>query len=98
MPLRTYFLFLLLLALIGLCTVHEAMKQTRARYRLAEMLAEEERLRRDLASLKAEIAALTEPARLEDMARQSGRRFTPLLPMPELELRPARMASRAAHP
>ncbi|MCX7935705.1 MAG: hypothetical protein N3A66_10670, partial [Planctomycetota bacterium] len=89
---------LILLALIGLCTVHEAMKQTRARYRLAEMLAEEERLRRDLAAIKAEVAALTDPGRLEDMARQSGRNFVPLLPMPELEPRPARMAVRAAHP
>ena len=85
MPLRTYLLFLALLSLLGLCTVHEAMRETRTRYRMAEALGEEERLRHDLMQLKAEVAALTHPAHLELVLREADPSLVPLLPVPELE-------------
>jgi cell division protein FtsL len=94
MLLRTFLLLITLLSLLGLCTVHEAMKQTRMRYRMAETLAEEERLRQELVVLKAEVASLANPTRLEQLARDTDPDLVPLLPMPELEETADRVASR----
>jgi hypothetical protein len=82
MRLRTYLLFLALLALIGLCTVHEAIHRTRARYRLGRLIAQEERREEEIARLRAELAHLRSPARLEEANAALGLGREPLVTLP----------------
>ncbi len=81
MPLRTYVLLIILFSLLGLCTVHEVTRQTEARYRIARMLADEQRLREEAALLQKDLAALKDPARLERLNREMDLRFRPLRPL-----------------
>ena len=78
MRIRTFILFMMLLAVLGLATVQEAAKQTRIRYRLAELAREEEQMRARVAKLAAEEARLSEPKRLERLAAEQGLRLIPL--------------------
>ncbi len=82
MRLRTYILFLLLLALIGFWTVHEAVNRTRDRYRLGRLLTQEERLREDLARIRADLAGLRSPARLEEANAALGLERAPMATLP----------------
>jgi hypothetical protein len=89
-PLGTYLLFLVLMTLLGLLTVHEAVGRTETRYRAAALLAKEERLLQDLARLRAETTALSAPARLERLNAEAGLGLVPLAPAVErAEARPA---------
>jgi hypothetical protein len=60
----------LLLALVGWCVVHETMKQTQARYALAEAARTEEELLKRLEKLKAREESLLQPARLAAIAKE----------------------------
>ncbi|MBN2711914.1 MAG: hypothetical protein JXR97_05680 [Planctomycetes bacterium] len=86
MRLNTYILMVILIALIGLCAVHEAMKQTRARYKIGNLLAREEKLMQELAKLKSELAELKSAKRLEQASLQLDDTMTQLSPVLEVEL------------
>lgn len=81
MRLRAYVLFLVLTALVGLCAVHERVVETRTRYRLAELLAEEERLKEELTRLHGRTVRLASPARLEALNNELDLHLTPMQPV-----------------
>ena len=78
MRVRTFILFMALLAALGLVTVQETARQTRVRYRLAELARTETRMKARVAALAAEEARLSEPRRLERLVAENGLALTPL--------------------
>ena len=78
MPVRTFILFMALLATLGLVTVQETARQTRVRYRLAELARMETRMKSQVAALAAEEAWLSEPKRLERLVIEHGLPLVPL--------------------
>ncbi len=85
MRLQTYVLFVVLLTLLGLCTVHEVAVRTRERYDIARLLAEEERLGQELSTLDAQLGELTSPTHLERLNQDLRLGLVPLKPVAELE-------------
>lgn len=69
MRIRAFIFGVLLLAFVGWCIVHETMKQTRARYELAEAARREAELAQRLEKLRAKELGLLQPGRLSNMAR-----------------------------
>ncbi len=67
---RAFILGVLLLALVGWCMVFETMKQTQARYILAEVQRQEEEMEKRLEKLRAKEESLMQPARLASLAKQ----------------------------
>lgn len=67
---RGFILGVFLLALVGWCMVHETMKQTHARYELAESARREAEMAKRLEKLLAYEESLKQPARLAAMARE----------------------------
>ncbi len=86
MQLRTYILLVTLLALLGLCTVHEVIRQTHARYSIGQLLSKEEHLRQEFAEIKTELADLRSVSRLDEVTADIGQEFVPLQPVVEVEL------------
>ncbi len=84
MRLRTYLLFLALLALIAVSTVREKTRRIRFCYELADMLVRERWLEEDLQRCKAELTALTSPVHLERLAREMELACEPLRSAEEL--------------
>ena len=70
MRIRGFILGVLLLVLVGWCVVSETMKQTQARYALAEAARSEEELLKNLEKLKAREENLLQPARLVALAKE----------------------------
>jgi len=83
MRVRTFILFMALLAVLGLVTVQETARQTRVRYRLAELARTEERMKARVAALAAEEARLSEPRRLERLVTEHGLALVPLKSAPD---------------
>ena len=52
--------------------VQESIRQTQARYRLAELAVREKEVKKNLENLRAEEQALRSPARLAMLAREKG--------------------------
>ncbi|MDR1613780.1 MAG: hypothetical protein LBT97_13505 [Planctomycetota bacterium] len=67
---RGFILGVLLLTLIGWCMVHETIKQTRARYELAEEARRETEMLKRLEKLRAEEESLLQPTRLAKLAKE----------------------------
>jgi hypothetical protein len=67
---RGFVLGVILLAAVGWCMVQETVKQTQARYELAELARVEEESRRRLAILRTEEQELRSPARLAALVRE----------------------------
>ncbi len=89
MRLRTYILFVVLLSLLGLCTVHEVISQMRMKYRLAELLRQEDQLKMELKQLRdVDLARLQSPENLERLIRDMDLKYGPLKPLREVELAP----------
>lgn len=61
---------MVLLAAVGWCMVQESIKQTQARYDLAELSRREEDARRRLDLVRAEEQELRSPARLAALVRE----------------------------
>ncbi|GEM_PF-2967221 len=76
----TVVLFAILLAGLGLLTVHAEVERVRAGYRIARLTACRERLTETLAALKAEHARLVRPARLEALNRELDLGLRPVTP------------------
>ncbi len=70
MNIRGFVLGVVLLAAVGWCMVQETVKQTQARYELAELARVEEESRRRLAILRTEEQELRSPARLARLVRE----------------------------
>ncbi len=70
MNIRGFVLGVILLASVGWCMVQETVKQTQARYELAELARVEEESRRRLAILRTEEQELRSPARLAALVRE----------------------------
>jgi len=81
MRLRTYLLLVTLFSLLGISIVHQATRQTRIRYRIAELLLEERQLEERMVVLKREIAVLSDPVRLEALSRTQNLSLQPLRPL-----------------
>lgn len=64
MTLRLFILFIMLLALLGMLTVHEEAARLRAGYRLAQLDQQNEATARRVAELQRDIASLCRPDRL----------------------------------
>ena len=80
MKVRTYILFVILFALLGLCTVHAVVKQTQARYQMAELVAREEALNQELIRLRdVELEMLQNPERLKQLNQELNLGLRPLL-------------------
>lgn len=88
MRIRGFILGVSLLALVGWCMVFESIKQTRARYTLAEIDRRETELKQRLEKLKAREESLLQPARLSILARELKLDAASLgvVPPPESEL------------
>ena len=69
MRIRGFILGVFLLALVGWCVVFETMKQTQARYALAEAARNEDEVKKRLEKLRAAEEGLMRPARLAAVAR-----------------------------
>lgn len=69
MSIRGFVLGVVLLAVVGWCMVQESIKQTQARYELAELIRREEAARDRLARLRTEEQELRSPTRLAAMVR-----------------------------
>jgi len=67
-----------LLAVLGLVTVQETARQTRVRYRLAELARTEARMKSQIAALAAKEAQLSEPRRLERLVVEHNLALVPL--------------------
>ncbi len=67
---RGFVLGVFLLALVGWCMVHETMKQTQARYALAEAAKKESDLAKRLEKLHAKEESLKQPMRLATLAKE----------------------------
>jgi hypothetical protein len=86
MKLRTYILFVVLLSLLGLCTVYESMRQTRIRYRLGELQSQEKAAQAELVKLRSDLSRLMTPTRLESLNTSNSLNLVPLTPLPDVEL------------
>lgn len=86
MRLRTFILSLVLLTLLGLCTVRTVVRRTQVQYRLGALLVNEEQVKYDMARLKAEVAQLRDPQRLEELSREENTAYQPLQALPPVEL------------
>jgi len=78
MRLTTFVLFVALLSLLGLLTVHEEVGRIRSGYAAAALLAERDRLRVLVADVSAEIAMLQAPERLARLNRELALGLRPL--------------------
>lgn len=78
MNIRGFVLGVILLALVGWCMVQETVKQTQARYELAELSRVEEEAGKRLAVLRTEEQELRSPARLAALVREKGMTFVSL--------------------
>jgi hypothetical protein len=67
---RGFVLGVFLLALVGWCMVHETMKQTQARYALAEAAQKESELAKGLEKLRVKEESLKQPSRLATLAKE----------------------------
>lgn len=85
MSLRTYIISIALLSLLGLCTVYEVMGQTRVKYDLGRYVQREQVLCREVEKLRADLAGLMTPRRLEAINREKGLGLVPLKPISPLE-------------
>lgn len=87
MRLSTYLLIVTLMTLLGFCTVYEATRQTRARYKIGKLIAVEEAMRQDLARLKADLARLRSVRRLETLGEEMAGNLQPLRPVADVQVR-----------
>lgn len=87
MHIRGFVLGVALLASVGWCTVQECIKQTRARYRLAELARREDESEKRLERLRAREATLRSPARLAAFVRKNGSGLVALGPLPPADSR-----------
>ncbi len=78
MSIRAFVLGVVLLAAVGWCMVQESVKQTRARYDLAELARKESEARQRLDCLRAEEQELRSPARLAALVREKRMNFVAL--------------------
>ena len=62
----TYCLFLILVCLLGIYTVNQKSLQTQARYKLAKVLEEEQRVSEMLLKEKVELSELLSPDNLQN--------------------------------
>lgn len=67
---RGFVLGVFLLALVGWCMVHETMKQTQARYALADAAQKESEIAKRLEKLRAKEESLKQPSRLATLAKE----------------------------
>jgi hypothetical protein len=81
MRLATFVLFVVLIALLGLLTVHEEARRVRDGYRAARLLAERDRLRLAALECEARIAALSTPRRLAAWNEQLDLGLAPVRPV-----------------
>ncbi len=66
------------MAAVGWCMVQESVKQTQARYDLADLARDENAARQRLDSLRAEEQELRSPARLAALVREKHLKFVAL--------------------
>ncbi len=77
----TYCLFLLLLCLLGIYTVNQKSLHTQARYKLAQVLEEEQRVDEKLVKASVELSELLAPDNLEDYNEEYELGMQPLHPV-----------------
>ena len=94
MRIRGFVLGVVLLALVGWCVVFETMKQTQARYALAEAARNEDDLKKRLEKLRAVEGGLMRPARLAAIAKDLKLDVANLGVMPQERM--ARLRSQTA--
>ena len=70
MNIQGFVLGVVLLAAVGWCMVQESVKQTQARYQLADLARSEEEARHRLEKLRAEEQEMRSPARLAALVRE----------------------------
>ncbi|MCC8166565.1 MAG: hypothetical protein LIQ31_10540 [Planctomycetes bacterium] len=70
MKIRGFVLGVILLALVGWCMIFESVKQTEARYKLADLARQEEDMKRTLARLRTKEQELRSPVRLAEIIRE----------------------------
>lgn len=75
MRIRGFVLGVALLALVGWCMIQESIKQTRARYELADIARREGEIGNTLEKLRAEEDALRSPARLAALIKEKNLRL-----------------------
>lgn len=75
MRIRGFVLGVALLALVGWCMIQESIKQTRARYELAEIARRESEIGNSLEKLRAEEDSLRSPARLAALIKEKNLRL-----------------------
>ncbi len=80
MRLTTLFAGIALLALLGLCTVNESVRQTRIEYEISQTVQKEKAVGEEILRLQARLATLKSPMRLEAFVRDSGWELVPLKP------------------
>lgn len=78
LSIRGFVLGVVLLAVVGWCMVQESVKQTRARYELAELLRREDTAKRRLDKLRTVEQELRSPARLAGLVREKHLRLVVL--------------------
>lgn len=78
LSIRAFVLGVVLLAAVGWCMVQESVRQTQARYDLAELAREEVEARQRLESLRTEEQELRSPARLAALVREKRLKFVAL--------------------
>jgi cell division protein FtsB len=66
---RAFVLGMVLLAIVGVCTVRETNKQIQARYELEQLTRREDEAKKRLARLRTDEQALRSPARLAKLVR-----------------------------
>lgn len=69
LSIRGYVLGVALLAVVGWCMIQESVKQTQARYELAELIRREEAAKLRLDKLRTHEQELRSPARLASLVR-----------------------------
>lgn len=70
MKIRGFVLGVILLAAVGWCMVQESIKQTQARYELAELAKREDDVKKRLVKLRAQEQELRSPTRLAALVRE----------------------------
>lgn len=70
MGIRGFVLGVALLAAVGWCMVQESIRQTQARYELAELIRREDDMLKRLERLRTEEGTLRSPARLAALVRE----------------------------